>query len=298
MEVFQRTTNPWGQDILVRISWDLFYVAIAAGALFCIVHLILRPRWLKRERAAAATAAKPAAGFGSGAAVATAGLPEKVVRHGLAARMFHGVMAISMIVLLLTGFLPKVGLQFGSWLTLHWIFGVVLIASIVFHMVHATFFLRLRDIWIGPRDVKEWFQEMRYTLGGGPAPPKPGKYPVDHKLYHHAVTVAGFAAMITGVLMMFRIDTPLLARNPYMYEDATWGWIYILHGVGGVLLVALTITHVYFAILPEKRWITRSMIKGWVTRRELLANHDPDRWAVTDAEIRDAPTPAPARESA
>jgi formate dehydrogenase subunit gamma len=277
MEIFQRASNPWGQDILVRISWDLFYVALAAGALFCVVHLLLRPRWNKKESAAA----RPPAGFGTGTTGAAAGIPEKVVRHGLVARLFHGVMAISMIALLLTGFLPKVGIQFGSWLTLHWVFGLVLIASIVFHMIHASIFLRLRDIWIGPRDVKEWFQEMRHMLGSGPPPAKPGKYPVDHKMYHHAVTVAGFAAMITGVLMLYRIETPIFARDPYRYAESTWGWIYVLHGIGGVLLVALTITHVYFAILPEKRWITRSMIKGWVTRRELLTNHDPKRWDVS-----------------
>ena len=295
MEIFERATNPWGQDVLVRISWDLFYVALAAGAVFCLFHLVLRPRWLKRERTAAAA---PAGSAAAASGAAGAGLPEKVVRHGLAARAFHGVMAISMIVLILTGFLPKIGIQFGSWLTLHWVFGIVLIASIVFHMIHATIFLRLRDIWIGPRDVKEWFQEMRHTLGGGPAPVKPGKYPVDHKLYHHAVTVAGFAAMITGVLMLYRIDTPIVARNPYLYTDPTWGWIYVLHGVGGVLLVGLTITHVYFAILPEKRWITRSMIKGWITRQELLEHHDPKRWdAAGGAERSEAATTRAARET-
>jgi formate dehydrogenase gamma subunit len=291
MDLIQHATNPWGQPILVRISWDLFYVALVAGALFCVIHLLLRPRWIKRE----AAAAKAPAGFVAGGAASSA---ERVVRHGFVARAFHGVMAISMIVLLLTGFLPKVGIQFGSWLTLHWIFGLVLIASIVFHMIHATVFLRLRDILIGPRDVKEWFQEIRYMFGGGTPPAKPGKYPVDHKMYHAAVTVAGFAAMITGVVMLYRIDTPIFARNPYLYPDSTWGWIYVIHGLGGVLLVGLTITHVYFAILPEKRWITRSMIKGWITRGELQAHHDPQRWAAIGKEGADAPAAAPIRESA
>jgi cytochrome b subunit of formate dehydrogenase len=269
MELVERTSNPWGQDVLVRISWDLFYVALAAGAIFCIVHLLLRPRFKRQE----AAAAKAPAGFGAGA---TSGA-ERIVRHGLTARLFHGVMAIAMIVLLLTGFLPKIGIQFGSWLTLHWIFGVVLIASIVFHMIHATVFLRLRDILILPRDVKEWFQEIRYMLGGGTPPAKPGKYPVDHK---------------------FRIDTPILARNPYLYTDSTWGWIYVLHGIGGVLLVTLTITHVYFAILPEKRWITRSMFKGWITRGELQAHHDPKRWVTGGDVPRDEGAPEAARETA
>ena len=65
-----------------------------------------------------------------------------------------------------------------------------------------------------------------------------------------------------------------------------------------MLLVALTITHVYFAILPEKRWITRSMIKGWVTRRELLTHHDPARWEAGNADDRAAAATKVARESA
>ena len=30
MELFQRAQNPWGQDVLVRISWNLFWLAVAA----------------------------------------------------------------------------------------------------------------------------------------------------------------------------------------------------------------------------------------------------------------------------
>lgn len=267
MDFFQYAQNPWGQEILVRISWSLFWLALGAGALFVVGHLILRRRWI---------------GEGAGeAAAAAAGVPDKVVRHGGAARLFHWVMALAMLVLLVTGFLPKVGLQF-PWVGLHWMFGVVLIVSIVFHMVHATVVLNLRDILFGPRDLSEIFRELRHALGGGPAPArKPGKYPADHKLFHHAATVAGFAAMITGVLMLFRIDTPIFERNPYLYSDSTWGTIYVLHGLGGVALVVLTITHIYFAVLPEKRWMTRSMIQGWITRDEYLAHHDPERWDVT-----------------
>ena len=42
----------------------------------------------------------------------------------------------------------------------------------------------------------------------------------------------------------------------------------------------MTIAHVYFAIRPEKRWQTRSMIKGWITREEYLQHHDPSLWPV------------------
>ena len=65
-----------------------------------------------------------------------------------------------------------------------------------------------------------------------------------------------------------------------MLSDATWGLTYVLHGMAGVALVGLVIAHVYFAVRPEKWWITKSMILGWITRRQYLEHHDPDRWAI------------------
>jgi hypothetical protein len=40
------------------------------------------------------------------------------------------------------------------------------------------------------------------------------------------------------------------------------------------------IAHVYFAVRPEKWWITKGMILGWITRRNYLQHHDPERWKV------------------
>ena len=52
------------------------------------------------------------------------------------------------------------------------------------------------------------------------------------------------------------------------------------HGLAGVGLVGLVIAHVYFAVRPEKWWITKSMILGWITRRQYLEHHEPSRWPV------------------
>jgi cytochrome b subunit of formate dehydrogenase len=279
MEMFQRDVNPWGQEVLTRISWDLFWAAVVLGALFVVGHQILRAR----GRKAAAVAA-------TGSAV---GVPERVVRHTMVSRLFHWSMAVTMLLLLFSGFMPNLGMQF-AWLTLHWVSGLVLIAAILFHIVHASFFQSLRNIWISPGDVKEWFQEMRHAAGSKTPPPrKPGKYPLDHKLYHHAVLVTGFGAMITGVLMMYRVDNPILARDPYMYTDATWGMIYVIHGLSSVGLVFLVISHIYFAVLPEKRWITMSMIFGWITRQKFVEHHDAQRWVPEDAAGSAESTPAP-----
>ena len=53
------------------------------------------------------------------------------VRHRLADRLFHWVMAVSVLVLGATAFLPILGVKFG-WLPWHWSFGVVLTAAVLF----------------------------------------------------------------------------------------------------------------------------------------------------------------------
>ena len=81
-------------------------------------------------------------------------------------------------------------------------------------------------------------------------------------------------------MMIPRIRTGLVARNPYYLSDATWGITYVTHGLAGVGLVGLVIAHVYFAVRPEKWWITKSMILGFITRRQYLEHHEPSRWPV------------------
>jgi hypothetical protein len=99
-------------------------------------------------------------------------------------------------------------------------------------------------------------------------------------MYHTAIVLSALASVPTGILMMNRVETPLFVRNPYLFNDATWGVMYVLHGLSGIGLVGLTIAHVYFAIRPEKRWITKGMIFGDISRQEFLHHHDPERWIV------------------
>ena len=89
-------------------------------------------------------------------------IPEKVARHQLAARLFHWIMAAAMFALLFTAFLPKVGYQF-PWVTYHWIAGLVLTASIIFHIIHATFYMDFWSIWPDKIDI----EDAQETLAAG-----------------------------------------------------------------------------------------------------------------------------------
>ena len=271
MEFWRTAANPWGQEVLIGISWTLMWAALIAAVAFWVGH----SAWLYMRGGPAAHSEDEGA--------APPGIPERIERHSLAARVFHWTMAASMLTLLVTAFVPVIGIQF-PWVMVHWIAGVVLILSIVWHVVHS---IGWQDFWsmmnIGARDVREGIAQMRHLVSSSaPRPAKPGKYPFDHRMYHHAIVVVSLAAMATGVLMMVRVDTPFWTRNPYLLSDATWGVMYVVHGLSGVSLIVLVASHIYFAIRPEKRWITWSMFRGWVDREHYLAHHDPAKWVVTE----------------
>jgi cytochrome b subunit of formate dehydrogenase len=249
-----------------------------AGFMFLVAHASYMVLSAHRKRSTAETDALEQA---------NKDLPEHIPRHSFMARVFHWVMAASMFTLLFTAFLPIVGVRF-AWIQWHWMAGLVLTGAIIYHIVHATFWLDFWSIWVGPKDIPEFRAEMLRELGQEVPGPKPGKYPLGNRLYHLAIVVVGLTAVASGLLMMNRIRTPVFTRNPYVFSDSTWGLTYVLHGLAGVGLVGLVIAHVYFAIRPEKWWITKSMLLGWIPRRLYLEHHDTKRWNVRGEKAQPA----------
>jgi cytochrome b subunit of formate dehydrogenase len=282
--------NPWGREIPIHISLGLLWVSAIGAVAFLIGHAIY-----------VAFIAKPVMADStetSGLSKSEAAqIPERVARHSFGARFFHGIMALSMIALLLTAFLPKLGVKF-PWVEWHWIAGIVLTISVVYHIIHASFWLDFWSIWPDSMDREDASRRFKRALGqSAPAPRKFAKYPLENKLYHMVVMLAGLAAIGTGLFMMKRVRTPFFTRNPYLFSDMTWGWMYVLHGLAGIGFVGLVTVHIYFAIRPEKLDITKSMIFGWISREHYLEHHDPRRWVVageTPATARPESKKAPA----
>jgi cytochrome b subunit of formate dehydrogenase len=269
MGFLEWATSPWGQSVPIHIAWFLIWVAVIAAFLFLIVHAI----WLRYF-------ARPKEFAGVASPEVVAGIPKHVPRHSLVARLFHWIMAASMLTLLFTAFLPKVGVQF-PWVTYHWIAGAVLTVSIVFHIIHASFWLDFWSIWPDKIDREDaWRRVRRFAGRSAPPPRKFAKYPLENKLFHGVIILCGLSVILTGVFMMFRVRTIFFPRNPYLFSDMTWGLMYVLHGLAGVGLIALVMMHVYFGLRPEKLAITKSMIFGWMDRDFYLQEHDPERWVV------------------
>ena len=78
------------------------------------------------------------------------------IRHQLSDRVFHWVMAILTVILLGTAFLPILGIKF-DWVPIHWIAGVLLIFSIIFHLYRSFFVHGISEMILRWNDVKGVF---------------------------------------------------------------------------------------------------------------------------------------------
>lgn len=251
MEIATYKNDVWGREVLLGVSWELLWLVVAAAFVIIALHAVFEAFRRRGERPSSDG--------------------PRVKRHDAVDRVFHWVMAVSVLVLLVTGVLPIIGIEF-AWLTIHWIAGLVLTAAVLFHIVRSLFWQDLKSMWISPSDLREPFDESV----------KPGKYSVAQKAMHATVSVLSLLVIGSGLVLFAMIDTPWWERTNSISE-ATLGWMFFLHGLSTLALIAVTALHVYFGLRPEKLFYTRSMIKGWISEAELDAHHDRSRWSPDDS---------------
>jgi formate dehydrogenase subunit gamma len=237
----------WGREVIRGVSWDLLWLVIVAAFIAIVLHAIYETMQKRGD--------------------APSSDGTRVKRHDKIDRVYHWVMAISMFALLITGVFPIIGIEF-AWLELHWIAGIVLTVIVLFHIIRSMFFKKDTGIMLKAADLKEPFDESA----------KPGKYSAAQKGMHLAVTVLTLLVIGSGILMFMQIDTPWWERPDAMAESML-GLVFFVHGITTLALIGVICLHIYFALRPEKLFYTRSMIKGWISRDELDANHDPQRWS-------------------
>lgn len=251
MEIVRYKYDVWGEEVILGVSWDLLWVVAVAALILLAGHAIFMAALAKKR-------AKPSAEG------------KRISRHAAIDRAFHWIMAASVLVLIVTGIAPIIGLRF-AWLDIHWIAGLVLTFVVIFHTIRALFWQDFKSMLLGPSDFGEPFDETK----------KPGKYSFEQKGMHWAMTVLVIAVIVTGVILMLNINTPWWNR-PSVADEAQLGLMFLLHGLATLSLIAFTAIHIYFALRPEKRFYTRSMVTGWISEDEMRENHDPSRWKVEE----------------
>jgi len=173
-------------------------------------------------------------------------------RHRLPDRLFHWSMALLVFLLVGTGFLPIIGINF-DWVPTHWVSGTLLIIAVLFHLWRSVFVHKIGDMIPTLRD----FHPDRIIAHEGP-----GKYSTSQKLYHAAVSTIILLLLLTGGLMLAKIDTTFWRRDPSILTDQQWGIVYVCHGAAASLLLFFLILHIYFAFLPEHRKLLLAMTLG------------------------------------
>ena len=257
MQFFRYATSIYGDDAtLIGASWDLLPWFVGAALAFCVLHAVLHAATASRH-------AKPPA--------ADSAAPARIQRHALADRAYHSIMGIAVLVLLATAFLPIIGIKF-AWIDIHWPAGLVLTACVLFHIVRALLAQNWRNMRPEPRDVAETAAELRGHHM------RTGKYTGLQKLFHLGMALLILAMLASGLLMLLKIDTPFWRRNPYWFADDQWGLIYVVHGLGAMAVLAMTILHLYFTLRPDQWYLLRGMARGWITGAEYRRNYDSARW--------------------
>ncbi len=253
-EIVRYKRDVWGEEVILGVSWDLLWVVAVAVLVLLAAHAIIMAVLANKKMD------KPSAEG------------RRVLRHGAIDRLFHWVMAASILTLIATGVAPILGLRI-AWLNIHWIAGLLLTFVVVFHIIRSLFWQDFKSMVLGPKDFGEPFDSAK----------KPGKYTFEQKGMHWAVTVVVLAVIFTGILLFLQIDTPFWDRTNSMPEDRL-GLMFLLHGLSTLALVALAATHMYFALRPEKLFYTRSMVSGWISEDEMAANHDTSLWSPKEAD--------------
>src|SRR5260221_2798579 len=94
MSFLEWAIDPWGLRVPIHIAWFLIWVAVIAGLAFFIFHATYL-RYFAKQREFASENPAPV----------LSAIPARVPQHSQVARLFHWIMAASMLTLLFTAFL-------------------------------------------------------------------------------------------------------------------------------------------------------------------------------------------------
>ena len=191
-----------GLDFGSKVNW--WVRRIYLGLIFAVVGAMLVHNVLLFHKKVAAH-------------IAASGRP--VLRMSLSHRWQHGVLAVSFIVLAITGFalkFPDSGLAhlMGSsepvrrWI--HRIAGVVLLLVGVYHLIHilATKQGRqlVKDLFPVRKDLADVWQGVRYLTGHSNEKPKIGRFGYAEKMEYWAVLWGTIIMGATGLMIWFKLD--------------------------------------------------------------------------------------------
>jgi cytochrome b subunit of formate dehydrogenase len=212
--------------------------------------------------------------------------PRLYVRMSLNERIQHGILAISFMILVLTGFalrfpdawwvvslrsLSPVMFELRS--LMHRIAGVMLIAVSLYHVYYIIFVPRgkqlFRDMLPVQKDINDLIGSFRYYLGLAPEKPKFGRFSYIEK--------AEYWALIWGTVVMGATGFILWFDNTFIGLLTKLGWDVartIHYYEAWLATLAILVWHFYFVIFnPDSYPLNVAFWKGTLTEEEMEEEH-------------------------
>jgi formate dehydrogenase subunit gamma len=295
-----------GEEVVVGLTWDVLLIFAFVAALVFLVHFVVR----EILNPTGHTIGDDEPGVEEVQSDLEAQGIEEVERFTLTQRVGHWVMAISIFLLMLSGFiimntdvtinaLPGV-----SWLALHELTGIILIGYTVFHVGHVAAKGTWMKMWFSRNDLEDQLVRVKNFFGLTEEYPRQFEYPGAQKMLHAGVTAATLGLIVTGLVLLRRLNFVGLweatREFSFLGIDFTLGqagslglisWSFVVHDFLAIGMVALVMGHVYFALRPQEWGITRSMITGNVPTELYAEKYDPRSWTVGNPSAADGGQP-------
>lgn len=186
---------------------------------------------------------------------------ERYLKHDLAERLLHWVMAVTVIMLILTGLyirfpgiLPFDGMN--SARSIHFISMYVLVFTTIAHIYH-TFKLEFKNEIFCPSDFKGLIEIIKYYTFLSDELPRFEKYNAIQKLSYHGVWILIIIQAVTGFAMYW--------PDKLMWLTSNLGGVMalrILHNFVSYVFICFIMVHVYMVFLAGVKTVT-AMITGY-----------------------------------
>lgn len=205
----------------------------------------------------------------------------KIVRHNLAIRFVHWVTALSIFVLIFTGFgqmpvykrynvdkIPGLGWSsdFLVTLNIHYVAAAILIFISLYYI---TYLIGTRRWDILPRrgDVKESIQIFASMVGLAEEP-KNRKYLAEQRLAFFITAISVVMLIVTGLIKVYKNLPGVDVSASLVF------WIAQIHNLFTVILLLSIIVHLLAFLIKDNRPLVPSMFTGKIDRAYVERRHE------------------------
>lgn len=222
------------------------------------------------------------------------------LRMTLEERIQHGALALSFIVLVITGFMLRypdswwvVALRnlsssaFEARSLIHRIAAVVMTLASVYHLYYVIFTARgrqlVKDLWFRIQDIRDLFGMLKYNLGLTPVKPKLDRFSYIEK--------AEYWALIWGTIVMAATGFAMWLDNSFMNLFGKLGYDVArsIHYYEAILAtLAIIVWHFYFVMFnPDSYPLNTAFWNGKLSHREMEEEHPLELERILEEEEKE-----------